>query len=414
MIPASFPLILVAAVCLAIGLVRGSSSLFIASIVASLLATVVIVIGARQNAAARRTGAPDPAEFPDDPGFAEGAEPPRRASAAPSDAHDSAPAGAAFAADSGYPGDSPHAAGASFAADSPEPAATSAAAGRTDPIGFPAASAEPVYADQPPADQGDTVDLPAAADPPPGGLAGVGDPASRAFSAPGDPASRASGGVGDPASGGAEQGFRAPAASSHLPDETPAAADYHAASSTIGAARGSEADDQSWRRPAAESPAAGPVGPEPAAGEAAGAPERGFPAQASGPGTPPGDGGPGTPPRDGGLGVPPRDSGPGVPLIDSGQDAAAPSDDFAEPDADDPDDEPLPQSVRPTDAVQVARLDTEVLVVDGRPRYHMADCPHLVGRLTEPLPAAEAVELGFSPCGLCRPVDRLLGANAHR
>ena len=89
---------------------------------------------------------------------------------------------------------------------------------------------------------------------------------------------------------------------------------------------------------------------------------------------------------------------------------AALTDEFAEPDADDPDDEPLPQAVRPTDAVLVARLDSEVLVVDGRPRYHLADCPHLVGRLTEPLPAAEAVELGFSPCGLCRPVDRLVAA----
>jgi hypothetical protein len=90
------------------------------------------------------------------------------------------------------------------------------------------------------------------------------------------------------------------------------------------------------------------------------------------------------------------------------------AEEFAEPDADDPDDEPLPQSVRPADAVRVARMPAEVLVVDGRPRYHMADCPHLVGRLTEPLPAAEAVELGFSPCGLCRPVDRLVARAAQR
>ncbi|GAA0425128.1 hypothetical protein Aca07nite_81690 [Actinoplanes capillaceus] len=89
-------------------------------------------------------------------------------------------------------------------------------------------------------------------------------------------------------------------------------------------------------------------------------------------------------------------------------------DEFDEPDADDPDDEPLPQSVRPADAVLVARFDTEVLVVDGRPRYHMADCPHLVGRLTESLPVNEAVELGFSPCGLCRPVDRLVATVAHQ
>nr|WP_239092777.1 hypothetical protein [Actinoplanes abujensis] len=89
-------------------------------------------------------------------------------------------------------------------------------------------------------------------------------------------------------------------------------------------------------------------------------------------------------------------------------------DEFAEPDDDDPDDEPLPQSVQPADAVRVARLDAEVLVVDGRPRYHVADCPSLAGRLAEPIPVREAVELGFSPCGLCRPVDRLVGADARR
>ncbi|GAA3336669.1 hypothetical protein GCM10020358_10130 [Amorphoplanes nipponensis] len=95
------------------------------------------------------------------------------------------------------------------------------------------------------------------------------------------------------------------------------------------------------------------------------------------------------------------------------RDAGA-AEEFDEPDPDDPDDEPLPQAVRPADAVRVARLDAEVLVVDGRPRYHLADCPHLVGRLTEGLPVAEAVELGFSPCGLCRPVDRLVAAGVRR
>jgi hypothetical protein len=89
-------------------------------------------------------------------------------------------------------------------------------------------------------------------------------------------------------------------------------------------------------------------------------------------------------------------------------------DEFGEPDPEDPDDEPLPQAVRPADAVRMARLDAEVLVVDGRPRYHLADCAHLVGRLTEDLPVVEAVELGFSPCGLCRPVDRLVAAAARR
>jgi hypothetical protein len=98
----------------------------------------------------------------------------------------------------------------------------------------------------------------------------------------------------------------------------------------------------------------------------------------------------------------------------AGHDDPDATDEFDEPDPDDPDDEPLPQAVRPADAVRVARLDAEVLVVDGRPRYHLADCRHLVGRLTEGLPVAEAVELGFSPCGLCRPVDRLVAAAARR
>ena len=101
-------------------------------------------------------------------------------------------------------------------------------------------------------------------------------------------------------------------------------------------------------------------------------------------------------------------SGSGDALAEAGAEP-----EFAEPDDDDPADEPLPQAVSPADAVRVARMDAEVLVVDGRPRYHVADCPHLVDRLTEPLPVNEAVELGFTPCGLCRPVDRLVAAATH-
>jgi hypothetical protein len=138
--------------------------------------------------------------------------------------------------------------------------------------------------------------------------------------------------------------------------------DYGHAASTIDAARAPESERTSWRRPA----------------EADMAVEHDHPI---------------------------RDDRP---VADD--DLADQADEFGEPDDDDPDDEPLPQSVRPADAALVSRLDAEVLVVDGRPRYHLADCPHLVGRLTEPLPANEAVELGFSPCGLCRPVDRLVAA----
>lgn len=70
---------------------------------------------------------------------------------------------------------------------------------------------------------------------------------------------------------------------------------------------------------------------------------------------------------------------------------------------DDPVDEPPVQRRPSRVAALVARLDSEVLVVDGRPRYHMGGCRHLVGREVEPLPASEANELGFTPCALCEP-----------
>jgi hypothetical protein len=77
-------------------------------------------------------------------------------------------------------------------------------------------------------------------------------------------------------------------------------------------------------------------------------------------------------------------------------------------DEDDPPDEPVRQQVSPADAARVARMSTPVMVVDGRPRYHLAGCVHLLGRDSEPLPVAEAVELGFTPCSLCEPDTSLL------
>jgi len=82
-------------------------------------------------------------------------------------------------------------------------------------------------------------------------------------------------------------------------------------------------------------------------------------------------------------------------------------DDAGDLDADPPD-EPAPQLVSAADVARVARLTTEVLVVDGRPRYHLAGCVHLLGRQSEPLPVGEAVQLGFTPCSLCEPDSALL------
>ncbi|WP_412542272.1 hypothetical protein [Longispora sp. K20-0274] len=76
---------------------------------------------------------------------------------------------------------------------------------------------------------------------------------------------------------------------------------------------------------------------------------------------------------------------------------------------DDPVDEPPAQDVAPAVAARIGRLTTRVWVVDGRPRYHLSGCHHLVGRDPEPLPVGEAQALGFSPCGLCEPATALGG-----
>lgn len=71
-------------------------------------------------------------------------------------------------------------------------------------------------------------------------------------------------------------------------------------------------------------------------------------------------------------------------------------------------DEPTEQRMSSVEAAALMRLDTEVAVVDGRPRFHHSTCLHLHGRDHEPLPVAEALELGFTPCALCEPASRLL------
>ncbi|GAB2951016.1 hypothetical protein GCM10027280_44370 [Micromonospora polyrhachis] len=76
-------------------------------------------------------------------------------------------------------------------------------------------------------------------------------------------------------------------------------------------------------------------------------------------------------------------------------------------------DEPPAQEVLATDAARVARMSAEVLVVDGRPRYHLPSCPQLSDRTAEALPVKEAVELGFTPCGRCEPDSTLLADTRH-
>ncbi|MET0494283.1 MAG: hypothetical protein ABW000_14245 [Actinoplanes sp.] len=407
MIVASLLLILVAVTLLVLGLIGGSSPLLISSIVASLLAAVALVIGARQ-AANRRTAAPARA----DGDFA--AVAPTAAPSAPahadSDFADAAPSAPAHA-DGDFADVAPSvleepalvARPVRVGADPPPPPESEQAPSEATPFADDPYRAEAYEAGRrdaedslAPPDVTETVqpdpDLyaPDAADVSslhPSAAAGDLSPSDRPAT-PDDesfPPARADSGrrVPDDESfspARADSGWRAPddeSFPSARADSGRRAADdpdYDHASSVIGGARASsgtaDAEDAAAGRDS------GPDGDDlPLFAEHASA---------------------------GGAGE-----------FGDRADPAGLAEEFGDPDPDDPDDEPLPQKVRPADAVRVARLDAEVLVVDGRPRYHLADCPHLVGRLTEALPAAEAVELGFSPCGLCRPVDRLVAAAAH-
>jgi hypothetical protein len=72
-----------------------------------------------------------------------------------------------------------------------------------------------------------------------------------------------------------------------------------------------------------------------------------------------------------------------------------------------------PEEPHDADAAElVAELDDEVLVVDELPRYHQAGCRSLANTPVIPLPAREAVELGFTPCAWCTP-NRALSSR-HR
>ncbi len=51
----------------------------------------------------------------------------------------------------------------------------------------------------------------------------------------------------------------------------------------------------------------------------------------------------------------------------------------------------------------MVELSDEVLVVDGQSHYHLARCRWPDPAKTERLPVREARELGFGPCGRCRP-----------
>lgn len=108
-----------------------------------------------------------------------------------------------------------------------------------------------------------------------------------------------------------------------------------------------------------------------------------------------------------------RSGSPGAATMTIPQQAPPGAERSDQPAEEDPPDEPAAQQVSAADSARVGRMGTEVLVVDGRPRYHLPGCVHLLGRESESLPVSEAVELGFTPCSLCEPDSALL-ADARR
>jgi outer membrane biosynthesis protein TonB len=62
--------------------------------------------------------------------------------------------------------------------------------------------------------------------------------------------------------------------------------------------------------------------------------------------------------------------------------------------------QPEPAQPEPAQPEPVAG---EVWVIDGRPRYHLADCAIIAGQNAEPIPFEQADEDGFMPCSLCEP-----------
>lgn len=74
--------------------------------------------------------------------------------------------------------------------------------------------------------------------------------------------------------------------------------------------------------------------------------------------------------------------------------------------------EPAEEDTDAADLLVIYELMDEVLVVDEHPRYHLPRCRWPDRARAERLPVREARELGFTPCGRCRPDTTL--ARKHR
>jgi methylphosphotriester-DNA--protein-cysteine methyltransferase len=81
--------------------------------------------------------------------------------------------------------------------------------------------------------------------------------------------------------------------------------------------------------------------------------------------------------------------------------STTPADEPAEPEPE-PVPEPEPEGEPEPVADEASAQSREVWVIDGRPRYHAADCLIIKGRSAQPVSLEQAVQDGFQPCSLCQ------------
>ena len=70
--------------------------------------------------------------------------------------------------------------------------------------------------------------------------------------------------------------------------------------------------------------------------------------------------------------------------------------------------EPEPPVENDLDSAAVDELAGSVLIMSGRPRYHLPGCRDLLGQDAAEVDVRDARHEGFTPCGVCRP-DQALG-----
>jgi len=68
-----------------------------------------------------------------------------------------------------------------------------------------------------------------------------------------------------------------------------------------------------------------------------------------------------------------------------------------------------PTETEPAAVTAAARASGgDVMVVEGRPRYHLEGCRYLSGRSGQTKAVEAARQEGFSPCGVCKPDESLV------